>query len=87
VKRTTLAKKGTSETALIEDEIQDLLREGAIKRDGRCILCHSPEAGNCGGYRNDGELQAFIADKKPYRMTLYDWQKIAMGLRAEIDAL
>jgi hypothetical protein len=32
-------------------------------------------------------VQKFIADKKPYRMTLYDWQKIAMGLRAEIDAL
>ena len=120
------------------------LREGSIKRDGGCILRHYPEAGECGGYRNDGELilqadhlnsransvsygdlgnvvclcqrhhifwkkqnpfaftfivakpigperwtlvQKFIVDKKPYRMTLYDWQKIAMGLRAEIDAL
>jgi hypothetical protein len=38
VTRTPLSKKGTSDTALIKDEIQDLLRERAIKRDGGCIL-------------------------------------------------
>ena len=56
MRRMQLAQKSSSDTALIKDEIQDLLREGAIKRDGGCILRHYPETGECGGYRNDGEV-------------------------------
>jgi hypothetical protein len=33
--------------------------------------------------KNDG----FIADKKPYPMTLYDWKKIAIELRQELREL
>jgi hypothetical protein len=144
VRRSPLKKKSESDTALVKDEIQSLLREGAILRDGGCILRHFYEAGACGGYSFDGELilqashlnsrahavsfgdlrnivclckhhhlywkkqnplpfaelvrrhigeerwaivQRFIADKKPYRMTLYDWKKIATGLRQELRQL
>lgn len=40
----------------IKDQIQELLRAIAIKRDVKCILSDYPETGKCGGYRNDGEL-------------------------------
>jgi hypothetical protein len=45
-----------SPTATIKRNIQALLRELAIVRDGGCVLRHDPEAGQCGGYRQDGEL-------------------------------
>lgn len=56
MKRTRLKRKSQSATALIKDEIQALLRLIVIKRDGGCILRHYPETGQCGGYRQDGEL-------------------------------
>jgi hypothetical protein len=55
VKRTPLAKKGTSDTALIKDEIQNYVRLIVIARDGGCIASNEPWH-TCGGYRNDGEL-------------------------------
>jgi hypothetical protein len=38
VKRTPLAQQGTSDTALIKDDIQHWAREIVILRDGDCIL-------------------------------------------------
>lgn len=47
---------GKSEISEVKREIQALLREGAIERDGGCVFRDYPEAGECGGYRKDGEL-------------------------------
>jgi hypothetical protein len=38
MRRSFLKRQGTSETALLKKEIQRLLREIVIKRDGGCIL-------------------------------------------------
>lgn len=43
-------------SADLKKDIQALVRQIAIIRDGGCILRLFPEAGQCGGYRNDGEL-------------------------------
>jgi hypothetical protein len=59
VKRTPLAKKGTSDTALIKDEIQNYIRAIVIKRDGGCIVGNNWgkfDVPACNGYRDDGEL-------------------------------
>lgn len=55
-RKTPLRKKGKSPTAELRDDIQAELRRIVIARDGGCWLRHYPEAGACGGYRNDGEL-------------------------------
>jgi hypothetical protein len=55
VKCTPLAKKGTSDTALIKDEIQHWVGAIVIKRDGGCIARKEPWH-TCSGYRKDGEL-------------------------------
>lgn len=47
---------GISDSAALKREIQALLREIVILRDGGCWLRHYPEAGACGGYRKDGQL-------------------------------
>lgn len=47
-KRSPLAKKGKSATALIKDDIQALLRKIVIKRDGGCVLRNRKDCGNCG---------------------------------------
>ena len=54
--KAALRRLSDSPTAVIKRNIQELLRELAIRRDGGCILRHYPEAGACGGYRQDGEL-------------------------------
>lgn len=54
--RSKLRVVGQTSAAAVKQEIQALLREHAIKRDGGCVLRHYPEAGACGGYRKDGEL-------------------------------
>lgn len=46
---------GVSETADLKEEIQNLVREIVIIRDGGCILRDHP-GHVCGGYRNDGEF-------------------------------
>lgn len=56
MKRTPLKRKSNSPQALMKDQIQATLREIVIARDGGCILRHYRETGECGGYRNDGEL-------------------------------
>jgi hypothetical protein len=48
--------KSKSETTQLKDEIQALLRQIVIERDGGCIFRNYPDAGRCGGYRKDGEL-------------------------------
>ena len=56
LKRTPLARKSKSEATALRDEIQAILRQLGLIRDGGCVLRHYPEAGDCGGYRKDGEL-------------------------------
>lgn len=61
MRRTRLKTKGTSPTALFKEQIQAILREIVIKRDGGCIFRHyqfdiTPQYRKCGGYRKDGEL-------------------------------
>jgi len=56
MKRTFLRKQSKSETATLKREIQKVLREIVIVRDKGCIFRHYPEAGLCGGYRQDGKL-------------------------------
>lgn len=56
LKRTKLAKKSKSPRAVLKDQIQALLRDIAIKRDGGCILRDLQGIPRCSGYRNDGEL-------------------------------
>ncbi len=59
--RTKLRIAGHSTTKELKDEIQAVLREIVILRDGGCFLRHfscriTPQYKNCGGYRKDGEL-------------------------------
>lgn len=56
LKRTKLAKKSKSPRAVLKDQIQALLRDIAIKRDGGCILRNLQGIPRCSGYKNDGEL-------------------------------
>lgn len=56
MRRTKLSKSGKSPVSKLKREIQSLLREIAIIRDNGCVLRVFPEAGECGGVRNDGEL-------------------------------
>lgn len=56
LKRTRIRVAGHSTTSELKREIQALLREIVIKRDGGCWLRHYPESGACGGRRGDGEL-------------------------------
>jgi len=55
-RRALLTLTSKSPTAVIKENIQALLRSIAIHRDGGCIFRNYPEAGQCGGYRKDGEL-------------------------------
>lgn len=55
--KTCIRVKGISETADLKDEIQRLVREIVITRDGGCILDrHYPDIPPCNGYRKDGQL-------------------------------
>jgi hypothetical protein len=63
MKRTPLAVQGRSETSIVKREIQDVVRETVIKRDGGCIfqnLINSHWAfayfADCNGYADDGHL-------------------------------
>lgn len=56
MKRGRLRVKGHSEASEDKAEIQALLREIGIIRDGGCVFRNYPEMGECGGRRNDGEL-------------------------------
>lgn len=143
MKRSPLRKQGKSETAKAKRRIQALLRKLVMLRDGGCILRHyRPQAGECGGYRQDGELilqadhlitrsntatygdsrnvvclckrhhgywkpqhshlywelvkehigekrwewfKRAEKDRKPHGMTLWDWGKVEIGLKQEIE--
>ncbi len=56
LRRTKLRIVGHSTTSELKVEIQALLRQIVIIRDGGCWLRHFSQSGACGGYRNDGEL-------------------------------
>jgi len=48
--------KGISDASQDKREIQALLRQLVILRDGGCWMRHYSEAGSCGGRRNDGTI-------------------------------
>ena len=54
MKRTKLRRIGKSEVSKCKRDIQATLRQIVILRDGDCVLSKFPEAGACGGYRQDG---------------------------------
>lgn len=54
--RSRLRLVGVSDTAQLKKLIQKALREGALIRDGGCVMRDFYEAGKCGGYKKDGEL-------------------------------
>ena len=61
MKRTRIRVAGTSTTKELKDEIQYILREIVIARDGGCFLRNfkskiTPQYRECGGYRKDGKL-------------------------------
>lgn len=56
LKRSRLKVAGHSSSSELKVEIQAVLRQIVIKRDGGCILRNYSETGLCGGYRKDGEL-------------------------------
>lgn len=61
LRRTKLRIAGHSTTKELRDEIQAVLRQIVIIKDGGCFLRNytdriTPQYRNCGGYRKDGEL-------------------------------
>ena len=56
MKRSKLRVVGQSTTSDLKKDIQALVREIVMKRDGGCWLRHYGESGACGGHRKDGEL-------------------------------
>ncbi len=56
LKRTKLHLVGHSTTAELKAEIQELLRQIAIKTYGTCVLSKYSEAGQCGGFDKQGNL-------------------------------
>lgn len=54
-RRSPLKARGKSETSVIKEEIQSLLRQIVILRDGGCILRHVPSH-HCTGFTRAGEL-------------------------------
>lgn len=61
MKRTKLRSSGKSPSTLLKNEIQAVLRQIVILRDGGCFLRHykdkiTPQYRECGPRKNDGEL-------------------------------
>ena len=56
LRRTKLRVVGQSTSSELKRDIQALLRQIVIIRDGGCILRHYGQTGPCGGYRKDGEM-------------------------------
>ena len=56
MKKTQLRVVGTSNASILKRDIQEILREIGIVRDGGCVFRDFPETGKCGGYRKDGKL-------------------------------
>lgn len=51
-----MKRKKKSRGATSKENIQALLRERVIERDGGCVLRLKTASGECGGYTNDGDL-------------------------------
>lgn len=56
LKRAKLRLQGVSDTAVLKREIQNLVREIVIKRDGGCVLRNTYGVPGCNGYATDGHL-------------------------------
>lgn len=57
MRRTPLRRKGVSPQTKMRDEIQAILREIVIKRDGGCVLRNYSQTGKCGSRpTKDGHL-------------------------------
>lgn len=56
LKRSKLRFKGISDTSKIKDEIQGLVRDIVIIRDGGCFLRNTYGVPPCNGYAKDGHL-------------------------------
>ena len=54
--RKKLRYRGISDNSVLREQIQAILREIGIIRDGGCFLRFYPEAGKCGWRRKDGEI-------------------------------
>lgn len=70
--------RGTSESSVLKEKIQGLLRQIAIKRDGGCVLRHYPECGKCGPLKNDGKpvLQAEHLHSRVHSISFADMRNI-----------
>ena len=59
-RKTPIRVAGHSETAALKQEIQDLVREIVIARDGGCVFRnlegYAADLPTCNGYRKDGQL-------------------------------
>lgn len=80
LKRSKLRLVGKSSSTDLKKEIQALLREIGIIRDGGCVLRHYPVSGKCGGYRNDGNLilQAEHLNSRSNTATFGDMRNIVI---------
>lgn len=56
LKRTKLNARGKSDSSVLKERIQHLVRQIVIKRDGGCILREIQGIGGCNGYAKDGHL-------------------------------
>src|ERR1035437_8265071 len=56
MRKTSLHLVGYSTATELKTEIQAILRQIVIIRDGGCWLRHYSQSGACSGYRNDGTL-------------------------------
>lgn len=54
MRKSSLKLRGTSETSVLKEQIQAILRQIVILRDGGCILRDYPETGKCGPYMKKG---------------------------------
>ena len=81
MKRTRLRVAGTSTTAELKREIQETLRQIAIKRDKVCVLSKCPQAGECGKERNKNDepiLQAEHLNSRSNTATFGDMRNIVL---------
>jgi|SRR3990167_9920734 len=56
MKRSPLRMRGVSDSSVLKEQGQAVLRQVVIARDGGCILREYPETGKCGPRKANGEL-------------------------------
>jgi hypothetical protein len=78
-RRTPLASKGKSDSALLKDRIQALLREIVIRRDGGCILRN---VRNCNGTVGNAVLQADHLITRSNSATFADYRLVVCVCRS-----